>query len=230
MHHNLYRFPQSLWICAHSFLVLQACSQHLYIINFKPISIMKTQIVNLRSLIGIIIVAMTIVVTACSQQKKADTAKNGVEAPKVDIHTAVVTGNIGALKQHIAAGTDLNEKDPFGGSSPLISAALFGKTEEAKILIDAGADINFKNNDGSTALHTAAFFCRPEIVKILLEKGADKTIKNKYSATAYESVVGPYAEIKSTYEMLEKVLAPMGLKLDYAYIEKTRPEIAVMLK
>jgi hypothetical protein len=79
-------------------------------------------------------------------------------------------------------------------------------------------------------LHLAAFFCRPEITKMLLDKNADKTIKNKYGSTPYESVAGPYAELKPTYEMLEKMLAPMGLKLDYAYIEKTRPEMAKMLK
>src|SRR6185369_9232122 len=100
--------------------------------------------------------------------------KSGVKPPQVDIHTAVVSGNLDAVKQHIAAGTDLNEKDPFGGSSPLISAAVFGKTDMAKVLIDAGADLNFQNKDGSTALHTSAFFCRPEIVKLLLDKGADK--------------------------------------------------------
>jgi ankyrin repeat protein len=131
---------------------------------------------------------------------------------------------------HITAGSDLNEKDPFGGSSPLISAALFGKTEIAKMLIDAGANLNFQNNEGSTALHTASFFCRPEIVKMLLDKRADKTIKNKYGSTAYESVAGAFADLKSTYDVMGQMLAPMGLKLDYVYIEKTRPEIATMLK
>jgi ankyrin repeat protein len=142
----------------------------------------------------------------------------------------VLTGNIDALNQHIAAGTNLNEKDPFGGSSPLITASLFGKTEEAKILIDAGADINFQNNDGSTALHTSAFFCRPEIVKLLLDKGADKTLRNKFGSTAYESVAGPFTDVKNTYDMMGTMLGPMGLKLDYPYVEKTRPEIAAMLK
>ena len=138
--------------------------------------------------------------------------------------------NYEALKQHIAAGSNLNQKDPYGGSSPLISAAVFGKTEAAKILLDAGADVNFQNNDGSTALHTAAFFCRPEIIKMLLDKGADKSIKNRFNATAYESVIAPFADIKSSYDMMGKMLGPMGLKLDYVYIEKTRPEIASMLK
>ena len=176
------------------------------------------------------LMAALMIASCGSKDSSAQNKKPGAEAPAIDIHTAVVSGNKEAVKQHIAAGTNINEKDPFGGSSPLISAALFDKAEIAKILIDAGADINFQNNEGSTALHTAAFFCRPEIVKMLLEKNADKTIKNKYSSTAYESVAGPYADLKPTYEMLEKMLSPMGLKLDYAYIEKTRPEIAAMLK
>lgn len=169
---------------------------------------------------------------ACSGQKSDSQTeqKEAPKAPEVDIHTAVVTDNIEALKQHIAAGTNINEKDPFGGSSPLISATVFGKPEAAKILIDAGADINFQNNDGSTALHTAAFFCHPEIVKMLLDKGADKTIKNKYGATAYESVSLPFPAVKEAYDMMGQVLGPMGLKLDYAHIEKTRPVIAEMLK
>ena len=196
---------------------------------------MKKQIKNsLRTTIAITFLSTLLTITACNEKKestqKTTVSKTRVSPPKVDIHTAVMTDNIEALKQHIAAGSNLNEKDPFGGSSPLISASLFGKTEMAKSLIEAGADVNFQNNDGSTALHTASFFCRPEIVKMLLNKGADKTIKNKYGSTAYESVAGPFADVKNAYDGLGKMLEPMGLKLDYAYLEKTRPEIALMLK
>ena len=157
-------------------------------------------------------------------------SQNDVQPPAVDIHTAVITDNIGVVQQHIKAGSNINEKDPFGGSSPLISAAVFGKPAMAKILIEAGADINFQNNDGSTALHTSAYFCRPEIVRMLLDKGADKTIKNKYGLTAYEMVAGSFEEAKNGYDMIGKMLEPMGLNLDYAQLEKTRPEIAAMLK
>lgn len=196
---------------------------------------MKTKIVKpMSNFIATMLFAASVMIMSCAGKEEAASQDNSssakVEAPEVDIHTAVVTGNAEAIKQHIAAGTNINEKDPFGGSSPLISAAVFGKPAEAKLLIDAGADIDFQNNDGSTALHTAAFFCRPEIVKMLLEKNADKTIKNKFGQTAYESVAMPYADVKGAYEMMEKILGPMGLKLDYAYIEKTRPEIAAELK
>ncbi|MEJ0104527.1 MAG: ankyrin repeat domain-containing protein [Bacteroidota bacterium] len=196
---------------------------------------MKKQINNsLRTVIAIIFLAILLTMAACKEGKESTpdspVSQTKVKAPKIDIHTAVMTGNMEALKQHIAAGSNLNEKDPLGGSSPLISASLFGKTEIAKTLIDAGADLNFQNNDGSTALITASFFGRPEIVQLLLAKGADKTIKNKYGQTAYESVSGSFADVKNTYDALGKMLEPMGLKLDYTYLEKTRPEIAAMLK
>jgi uncharacterized protein len=189
---------------------------------------MKTKTSSFSALL--IAFATSLLIISCSSDGDKNASNSGVKAPEVDIHTAVVTDNLSALNQHIAAGTNINEKDPFGGSSPLISAAVFGKTDAARILIDAGADVNFQNNDGSTALHTAAFFCRPEIVQMLLAKGANKTIKNKYDATAHDSVVIPFDQAKGTYEMMEKMLSPMGLKLDYAYLEKTRPEIASMLQ
>jgi hypothetical protein len=153
-----------------------------------------------------------------------------VSKPKVDLHTAVIKNDVESVKQHIAYGSDLNEKEPFGGSSPLISACVFGRTEIAKLLINAKADLNFQNNDGSTPLIAAAFFCRPEIVKMLLDKKANKNIKNKYGQTAYDSVKAPFGEVKQFYDMIGKSLEPMGLKLDYVYIEKMRPQIAQTLK
>ena len=194
---------------------------------------MKTQRPNtLRTFIQVAFLSALCVLISCKNKETSDAtqAETAVEAPDVDIHTAVLTGNQQALMQHIQAGSNINEKDPFGGSSPLITACVFGKTEEARILIDADADINFQNNDGSTALHSAAFFCRPEIVKMLVEKGADKTITNKFGATPYQTVAGSFAETKPAYDMIGKLLEPMGLKLDYAHIEKTRPVIAEMLK
>jgi uncharacterized protein len=196
---------------------------------------MKMQIKNShRAAIATTFLVTLLTITACHEKKEpiqnTAVSETKVNPPKIDIHTAVMTNNIEALKQHIAASSNLNEKDPLGGSSPLISASLFGKTEIAKLLIEAGADLNFQNNEGSTSLHSASFFCHPEIVKMLLDNGADKTIKNKYNSTAYESVAGPFDDVKNSYVALGKMLEPMGMKLDFAYLEKTRPEIAAMLK
>ena len=187
--------------------------------------------------IWVIILSILMITLGCSDSNDAENKSIAINSvtekstpPKVDIHSAVISNDIEAVKQHLAAGTDLNQKDPFGGSSPLISAALFDKKEIAEILINAGADINFVNNDGSNALHTAAFFCRPEIVQILLDNGIDKTVRNKMGSTAYESVAGDFKDVKPFYDMLGQSLAPLGLVLNDEHLKKTRPIIAQMLK
>jgi ankyrin repeat protein len=164
-------------------------------------------------------------ITSCEGQENSTMEK----PPNMGLHMAALQGNLEAVQQHIKAGSNLNEKDKFG-STALIIASTFGKTDVARALIEAGADINLINADGSTALITAAFFCRTEIVKALLEKGADKSIKNKVGSTAWDSVSGPYEDVKSYYDTISKALGPLGLQLDYEHIKMTRPKIAVMLK
>ena len=151
-------------------------------------------------------------------------------APGAGIHEAVIAGDMEAVGQHIATGSDLNEREPMGGSSPLMSAATFGQTDVAVALIEAGADLDQQNNDGSTALLTAAFFCRTEIVEALLAAGADRSIPNYAGSTALDVVTVPFEALEPTYDFLGSVLAPYGLKLDYDRIRQTRPVIADMLR
>lgn len=153
-----------------------------------------------------------------------------VKPPSMDIHAAAFMGKLDVVKQHIEAGTDLNQKDPMGGSTPLITATVFGRTSVAYALIDAGADLNVKNKDGSTALHSAAFFGRVEIVKALVKKGADKDIKNAFGSTAVETVAAPFKDVKMIYDQVSKDLGPYGLKLNYEHIQKVRPVIVEILK
>jgi ankyrin repeat protein len=167
---------------------------------------------------------------ACGESDKSPKTKSLVDKPKIDIQTAVLSDNLDIVKQHIEAGTDINKKEQMSGSTPLISAATFGKTAIAKALIDANADLSIKNNEGATALHTAAFFCRVEIVQLLIDAKADKTVKNNFGATPRESVMGSFADMKPVYEMLQQQLSPLGLQLDLNEIEKTRPVIAMMLQ
>ncbi len=186
----------------------------------------------------VILLGIIFTLAACSGNQE-NSSKNNLQSsdvqtsskpPGMDIHTAALIGDLKVVQQHINAGSDLNSKDKIGGATPLITAAVFGKTQVAKALIKAGADLNLKNNDGSTALHVAAFFCRTEIVEALLDKGIDKNLTNNYGATALESVAGPFSEVKGIYDQLSKDLGPLGFKLNYGYIEKTRPIIAEMLQ
>lgn len=173
---------------------------------------------------------IVIVLSGCAQSGNETKEKSAVEPPQMEIQAAVMSGNLEVIKQHIAAGTDLNEKDAMSGSTPLISAVTFDKIEITKALIDGGADLNKKNNDGATPLHAAAFFCRVEIVQMLIDAKADKTLRNNFGATARESVIGPFAGVKPVYEMMQLQLSSLGLQLDMDELEKTRPVIAMMLQ
>ena len=70
--------------------------------------------------------------------------------PSVDIHQAAMYGNIEAVKQHLAAGTDVNAKNEWGDgeSTPLHYAAFNGQKEIAELLIAKGADVNAKDGIG----------------------------------------------------------------------------------
>jgi hypothetical protein len=156
------------------------------------------------------------------------------ESPDGTLFNAAVAGNLEAVKQHIAAGTDLNQKDPnplgTKGSS-LHAAAAFGYTEVAVALIEGGADVNQKDKEGQTPLHTAAFFCYPEIVQSLLENGADKTIKDNDGQTALGMVQFPWSVTKGIYELIDGIVfKPAGKPLDYNRIQKTRPQVAAIIR
>jgi hypothetical protein len=191
---------------------------------------MKTQmIVTLKNLTTAFMAGIIITMVSCHGDNGKST-EGQVKPPDMDIHTAVILGDLDAVNQHIKAGTDLNLKEPAVGSTALITAAVFGKTEIALALIEAGADLNIQNNEGATALHSAAFLCRTEIVAALLEHGADRSLKNNYGSTALESVLVPFEYVKPAYDQFSKDLGPLGLKLDYNRLEATRPVIAGMLQ
>ena len=64
-----------------------------------------------------------------ASQPEQPTAK----APDISIHDAAIKGNIEAVKQHLAAGTDVNAKFEDGGTS-LDFAILFDKKETDDLL------------------------------------------------------------------------------------------------
>ena len=173
------------------------------------------------------ILAVTLITVAgCRKQENSDKEKS---TPHVSLQIAALQGNIDAIRQHINAGSDLDVKDEYG-STPLIIATTFGKTEVALALIEAGADMEITNNEGATPLHIAAFFCRTDIVKALLDNDADKNALNNSGATALETAERPFDEVKAIYDRIGKAFKPLGLRLDYERIKRTRPRIAEMLR
>jgi len=76
------------------------------------------------------------------------------EAPDISIHKAATFGNIEAVKQHLAAGTEVDAKDD-NGFPPLHLAADRGHTEVVELLITKGAEVNAQSDGGNTPLDWA---------------------------------------------------------------------------
>ena len=119
-----------------------------------------------------------------STQVEVSNVDSNVEEPNIDLLTAVQDKNLEIVNQHIAYGSDLNLQDGTFSNTPLNFAGIYGLTEIANALVDAGADLNLVNADNFTPLCNAAAWGHTEVVTILLDAGAD------ISAKCFETQIG----------------------------------------
>ena len=135
--------------------------------------------------------------------------------PSVDIWTAANKGNIEAVKQHLAAGVDVNAKDKYG-LTPLHHAAWQGRNEIVELLIANGADVNAKDVDGGTPLHEAASDGRKEVVELLIDNGADVNVKDDRGMTPLDWAEGvsrrDLPEVKASKKGIADLLRKHGGK------------------
>ncbi|XP_059168432.1 serine/threonine-protein phosphatase 6 regulatory ankyrin repeat subunit B-like [Physella acuta] len=109
------------------------------------------------------------------------------------LYISVMNGNIDIVNCLLKAGANVNLESNYRvspqycsisfknrniekkqrRSSPLFQACNKGFFEITKALIDAGADKNFKNDNGETALCRSIIKRQFHIVKVLIEQGAD---------------------------------------------------------
>lgn len=152
-----------------------------------------------------------------------DWSKGRAKPPGNDIWSASATGNIKAVKQHLAKGVDINAKDSTFGSTALSSAALFGHTEIVALLLEAGADVNARNRDGGTPLHSAAFLGQHETAKLLLENDANINIKNWDGGT-------PWAATTADWETTRFIAGFLKIRVDREKVEVGRAKVVKLFR
>jgi len=170
-------------------------------------------------------VASVTLVTGCSDSPKP---------PDISLFNAAAKGMLNDVKKHIAAGTDLDQIDPntTGNRGSCLGVSIaFGHSDVAEALIDAGADIDYRNKNGSSPLHIAAFLCYPKITQALLNKGADKNARDNNGGTALDVMLLIWDQAKGIYDLVNGlVYKPLGVPLDYDRIKSTRPKIVEILR
>jgi len=80
-----------------------------------------------------------------------------------------------------------------------------GNKEAVELLLQKGANVNYRTAGNYTALMSAANVGHVEIVKILLAAGADPTVKDAGGRTALT-----YAEEKDRKDIVELLKPKMG--------------------
>jgi len=160
-------------------------------------------------------IAAVVLVGCGESQQSAPQAETKPEpttakVPDIDIWTAAARGDIEAVKEYLAAGTDVNAKDS-DGATPLHWAAFGDHKEIAELLIAEGADVNAKNEDSWTPLLIAAVAGRKETAELLIAKGADVNAKAVTGETPLDSaIINKHTE---TADLLRKHGAKTGEEL-----------------
>jgi len=100
---------------------------------------------------------------ATAQSAQADSSRN------LQLFQTIRTGDAGKLQALLKAGASANGQ--LNGYSALMAAALNGTTEEMRLLLDNGADVNYFNRDSISAIWLAV----PDVEKstLLIDRGAN---------------------------------------------------------
>ena len=138
-----------------------------------------------------------------ASQPEVPTAK----APDISIHRAARQGEIEGIKQHLAAGTDVNAM--HDGRTPLHGAALHSRTEITELLIANDADVNSRDVFAVTPLHLAVLGGHKEIAELLIDAGANVNVKNKNGNTPLDTAHKAFRHDSPKVKTFKKEIASL---------------------
>jgi uncharacterized protein len=124
--------------------------------------------------------------------------------PELPVFEAAALGEVDQLKKALERDPAQANRVAADGFQPLGLACFFRRAEAARILVEAGADVNAPshNAQGVSPLHSAVAGRSLEITRLLLEHGASVDIAQKGGYTALHAAVQ-----NEQLEMVELLLA-----------------------
>jgi len=146
------------------------------------------------------------------------------------LHFAANIGDLEGVVRELQQGVPVNAPEGKKNSSALMFAAERGFLPIVTLLVDKGADVNYRNTYGYTALHAAVSGSHAEVVSALLEKGADVHAIEEKGRTPLFFAIGQKA--LDVVRLLKEHGADVNARDKthwtplFAAIEKNDPEIA----
>jgi ankyrin repeat protein len=96
--------------------------------------------------------------------------------------------------------TQLDQRNSLD-DTPLHTVCSWGELEPVRVLVEAGADVNARGDQGARPLFNAVIGENIEVVKYLIKSGADPKIKNDWDRSVLD-----YAKNTSAPEGIIQVL------------------------
>lgn len=143
--------------------------------------------------------------------------------PDADLLRAVESRDIRKVRSVLKHSPELVNLE-VQGSTPLMSATAVNSIEIAHLLLDQGADVNYRTNDSSmrgyTALHfaviTGRFVDTYEMVALLVEHGAD--VNARIEPERYHDTI-LHAAVRAGRIPTLRLLLQKGAKVDDEDVE-----------
>ena len=117
------------------------------------------------SLLGLALMAATNVALASNVEGSTSKGISVVKYDATPLCVAISKGDIATVKKLVEYGVDVNERK--NSMTPLMYAARYNNAEIAKFLIEKGADVYAKDDNGFTALKHAEAVKHTEVAEII---------------------------------------------------------------
>lgn len=110
--------------------------------------------------------------------------------PDIRLYYAATTNDLEEVKMLVESGmADVNATNPAEGATALHGAAYEGSVECLRYLLENGADVNVRDDDGWTSLHAAVCGKKSKCVELLLKADCDPFAETIDGLTPFQMAI-----------------------------------------